>query len=400
MRGGPVTPATGWMRVGLLACAAVGLPFACASQDDPAASPEEPEPSKIPELPTDAGGAETLPDVDAGTRCSASKICVEKVPIDEFVHLTSVWGSSANDVWAVGAHGTVLHYDGTAWKKADVATANGGLVYTLRSVWLERPDDVWIVDGTTQSGGGGILRHSSGWSGPSAVAWSFFTPDEPFGFEPLVVRGKGSTVWIAHAGFRMLETFDGWSADGPSASRTFAPPNMGSVTALAVTRADEVWAAGSCDDESFVSHFGCVFRGSLVAGPAPPTWEFEPYDSQTDKVLRAAWGDESGVWLAGEAGTLRRGTRAAVPNGKLEVVTSPVVADLEAVFGFAADDVWAVGEASTVLHWDGAVWTKLSTPFDGESNRPALHAVWGSSSKDIWIAGDGTMLRYREEKTP
>jgi hypothetical protein len=32
-------------------------------------------------------------------------------------HLMSVWGTSSNDVYAVGSNGTILHYDGTAWSQ-------------------------------------------------------------------------------------------------------------------------------------------------------------------------------------------------------------------------------------------------------------------------------------------
>lgn len=396
-----MTPAARWTRAALLATAACGTPFACAAKGAPETDRPEPEPStSVPDAGVvDAGGSETLPEADAGT-CSASGICAVKAPIDEFIHLTSIWGSSATNVWAVGAHGTILHYDDDGgWQKADPTGPDGGLVYTLRSVWLERPDDVWIVDGTTQIEGGGILRHGAGWTGPSATTWSFFTPSDPFGFKPRIVRGKAGTVWVGHTDHRLLETFDGWSAAGPSASQTFSPPRMSVVTALAVSRADEVWAAGGCFDETFVSRFGCVFRGSRSTAD-PPAWQFEELDSRTDKVLRGAWGDESGVWLVGEAGTVRRMRRGAVPSKKLEIVTSPVVADLESVFGFGPDDVWAVGEASTVLHWNGAAWSKLATPFDDASNKPALHAVWGSSPGDVWIVGDGTILRFHEVKGP
>lgn len=388
-----------WGRAARLAAAAVVFPLACVARGEPEAGSSDPAPSAIvPDASTAGADAAAVPDAAAG-RCSASRLCVEEVPIDEFVHLTSVWGSGATDVWAVGAHGTILHYDGVAWRKAEVVAPDGGLLYTLRSVWLERPDDVWIVDGTTQVGGGGLLRHGVGWKGPSATTWTFFTPSDPSGFEPLIVRGKSDTVWIAHAGHRLLEAFDGWSGGAPGPSRTLAPARMSAVTALAVSRADEVWAAGSCFDEAFVSRFGCVFRGSLsTAGPVPepPAWRFEEHDSRTNKALRGAWGDESGAWLVGDAGTLRRMTRSAVPGKKLEIVKSPVVADLRGVFGFGPDDVWAVGEASTVLHWDGAVWTKLATPFDDASDRPMLHAVWGSSPSDVWIVGDGTVLHFDE----
>ena len=389
----------------MLAGAFVGLPLACAGEGEPDA-----EPDNVSNVSADASGASILdsgaseagPDVtDAGT-CSASGICTQVVPIEPFVHLTSVWGSSATDVWAVGAHGTVLHYDGVSWESADTRVPDGGLVFTLRSVWLERPDDVWIVDGTTHVAGGGILRHAAGWNGPSGTSWSFFTPSDAFGFEPRIVRGHRNTTWVAHGGSRLLEVFDGWSDVGPGAATSVSPPRMSAVTALAVASADEVWTAGSCYDAAFVPQPGCVFHGRLSAETpaAEPTWTFTEHDSRTGKALHAAWADESGVWLVGEAGTLRRMRRSAIADGKLEIVSSPVLADLEGVFGFGPDDVWAVGEAATVLHWDGTAWKKLATPFDDASDRPTLHAVWGSSPTDVWIAGDGTMLHFNGVSSP
>ena len=32
--------------------------------------------------------------------------------------LAGIWGSGPNDVWAVGAFGTFLRWDGTAWRPA------------------------------------------------------------------------------------------------------------------------------------------------------------------------------------------------------------------------------------------------------------------------------------------
>ena len=39
--------------------------------------------------------------------------------------LSGVWGSSGEDVFAVGAFGTILHYDGTAWSLMDSGTTEG-----------------------------------------------------------------------------------------------------------------------------------------------------------------------------------------------------------------------------------------------------------------------------------
>jgi hypothetical protein len=51
--------------------------------------------------------------------------------------------------------------------------------------------------------------------------------------------------------------------------------------------------------------------------------------------------------------------------------------------------VWVVGEAGTVLHWDGRAWQKLPAPTD-----KALRAIRAIGS-DIYVAGAaGTVWRW------
>ena len=54
--------------------------------------------------------------------------------------LYGVWGSSANDVFAVGAAGIVLHYTGSAWN-----TMECGTTADLRGVWGTTGSDVLAV---------------------------------------------------------------------------------------------------------------------------------------------------------------------------------------------------------------------------------------------------------------
>ncbi|MBX3252334.1 MAG: hypothetical protein KF901_34490, partial [Myxococcales bacterium] len=68
--------------------------------------------------------------------------------------LRSVWGSGPKDVWAVGQAGTILHYDGTSWTSS-VAALPVGPKPELYGVWGSGADDVWIV-------GDGIILHSTG----------------------------------------------------------------------------------------------------------------------------------------------------------------------------------------------------------------------------------------------
>jgi len=65
-----------------------------------------------------------------------------------------LWGSSSSDVFAVGSHGVIYHYDGSAWAGMD-----GGLAHWLYDVWGSAGDDVFAVGGV---GPEGVILHYDG----------------------------------------------------------------------------------------------------------------------------------------------------------------------------------------------------------------------------------------------
>lgn len=69
--------------------------------------------------------------------------------------LNAIWGAAADDIWAVGERGTILHYDGHVWSTT-LAAFPAGSKPDLRGVWGSAHDDVWIV------GGGSILHYTGG----------------------------------------------------------------------------------------------------------------------------------------------------------------------------------------------------------------------------------------------
>ncbi|WP_146645628.1 sialidase family protein [Labilithrix luteola] len=56
------------------------------------------------------------------------------------VELEAVFGFSDRDVWVAGPEGTVLHFDGERWSKIDVGDYHG----RLETIWGSASDDVWI----------------------------------------------------------------------------------------------------------------------------------------------------------------------------------------------------------------------------------------------------------------
>lgn len=76
------------------------------------------------------------------------------------------------------------------------------------------------------------------------------------------------------------------------------------------------------------------------------------------------------------------------PEGPLwKKSETKVTTRLVALHGFAANDVWAVGDDGVALHFDGTQWTKVTS---GTSQN--LRAVWGATSSDVWVVGEGGIV--------
>ena len=77
--------------------------------------------------------------------------------------LNKIWGTSSNDLFAVGSKGIILHYNGSKWTKMQ-----SGKSYSLQDVWGFASDDVY-------AGGGGnaesyaVLLHYDGSSWKAIV---------------------------------------------------------------------------------------------------------------------------------------------------------------------------------------------------------------------------------------
>lgn len=120
-------------------------------------------------------------------------------PVDSqaTVTLEAVWGSSADDVWAVGAQGNIrrIRPGDERWRKVESPTTE-----TLRAVWGTGPNDVWIA------GDSGTILH---YDGTKFAASSAQLPLGPrpnlhgiWGSSPSDVWIVGDTVALHYTGSR------------------------------------------------------------------------------------------------------------------------------------------------------------------------------------------------------
>lgn len=160
-------------------------------------------------------------------------------------NLFKVWGSGPTDVWVVGAAGTILRWDGATWEAHDAGL--GSTIYF--TVTGRGPDDVWVVGGL----GAAALVH---WDG---ATWTEVPlPAEAPSLLQGVFTAPGLPVWISG--------LDGFTARLDGTQWTIGSDLL-PRHALHAIRADEsggVWAVGG----NILTHLADHVGHARVSGPA------------------------------------------------------------------------------------------------------------------------------------
>lgn len=271
------------------------------------------------------------------------------VPSSTGNDLAAIWGSSPNDIWAVGARGTAIHFNGTEWQPVTTnsmaalsgvwaasptdawsvgADASGLALYhwngsqwlhtdlpapgrvTMRAVWGSASDDVWAVGGSMDSGDPGVWHWDGGTWRPE-----FIPGGRPM---PLFsVAGISNRVSLVGLGLEFYQhSPSGWNAPQ-------MPPR------------------------------GALFSGGMCVSADGAAWITSPNAS----VYRYAAGGWSTMTLP-SAGPWR---------------------DLWCGQG----GPWAVGDNGQIAHWNGTSWGLES------AGRAGLAALWGTDTGTLWAVGAG-----------
>ena len=404
-RGAPGRSRTDTMVLGAsaLLLAALVPSFASCADTEQTAGPSNDASTTLGETSTDAGGdARADVEVDSGCHpsdpncvtevlsCDQAAWCPVPTTVSSLYSLTAIWGSGANDVWAVGSGGTIVHYDGTAWKKTptDPVTQN-----TFRSVWGSGPNDVWAVSMTD------VIFHSTGYAN-GAATWTL----EPGPGAALPEQRAATAVWgtgpddvrIAFRPRFLIDPevgyYNQWvkTADPGGGGTWGMARGEGSIHGFWGTASDLWYVADNSETNGWQ-------RGMTVHGTKNATddMEWTVVESQSTERLEGIWGSgPNDIWAVGDNGTIRRLRNGA---SRWDIVPSPTTEPLHAIWGSGANDVWAVGDNGTILHFDGTGWKKSTAAF-AIGKKPRLAGVWGSGPNDVWIVGDSVALHYTGPK--
>ncbi|AKU93863.1 Type IV fimbrial biogenesis protein PilY1 [Labilithrix luteola] len=340
---------------------------------------------------SDSGNCTTKP-----LDCSEADFCDVPTNVDLRYSLTSVWGSSANDVWAVGSGGTIVHWNGTAWTGVD-----SGRKETFNTVWGSSATDVWIgaafdvILRTT-----GVQGSSTTFTRVGPVLW-----EDPMNFSGTLVNSLWGANGEVFVGTDQNQRNAMWRHHAPVVEDPDYPPSEWETVGVNCEspgvrcfNVNGVWGA-SASDIWAVTSIGTVRHATTSVADGGTVAQWQSPISLTTAALRAVWGSSANdVWFVGEGGTIRRFTNDG--SGHLLPVESPTTETLRAIWGSAANDVWIVGDSGTILHWDGTS-LKKATAVLPVGAKPRLSGVWGSSANDVWIVGQGGIaLHYTGPKPP
>ena len=299
----------------------------------------------------------------------------------------SPWGSSGSDVFAAGAGGAIVHYDGKTWSPMETGTSSD-----FEGVWGSSANDVFAV------GDNNTILHYDGraWSpmsgGMPATAAVVTTQPTPPSQTVEALMPPGSllnAVWGNSASDVFAVGYDGNCCklilhyDG----RAWSTMSQGVLPWL-----DGVWS-NSGEDAFAVGAYGTIlhYDGN----------DWSLMNSGTNKTLITVWGSSgSDVFAVGENGTILHYNGqvwSPMQSGwPVKPLTYPerrglgTSAYLFGVWGSSATDVFAVGDAGAILHYDGQAWAAMNS-----GTAIGLGPVWGSSGNDVFAAGEnGTILHY------
>jgi len=258
--------------------------------------------------------------------------------------LYDAWAASASDAWVVGTEGAVFRFDGKRW----IAWSCEGDVPHLYGVWGADAGAVWVV---------GSRGTAYRWNGDELRKEVLPTDKDLVG-----VHGTSrSDVWIVGREGVILH----WDGSGWKPVASGVTRDLYRVFAV---RRDLAWAVG--DGGTLLTWDGRTWRKGDLGTRAP---------------LVTVWGSSArDVWVGARTGQVYRWDGRRWEPVRIHSVEEmrESAPGLNRIFGFAADDVWALG--MFVHHFDGQTWKRLDRdPTLKRAVAGGGPASWGSSSRDV-----------------
>ncbi len=272
--------------------------------------------------------------------------------------LRGIWGSSLDNIFAVGEQGVILRYDGNLWTKMPAVT-----FYHLNGIWGSSDTNVFAV------GMGGVILHYDG------NAWTYMISSTyrdlkgvwgTSGTNVYAVGEKGTLVY--------------YNGNKDNTWEKIQVSTLNTLNSVWGSAENDVYAVGGDWDTLTVLHY----NGNSWADP--PVTGFNS--------AFGIWGSaENNVFVAGNSGMILHYNY----NGWNEMANS-ASKYFRGIWGSSSKLVFAVGTGGTVIHYTPGMgaWSEMAT-----ASSKDLYGIWGNSENDVFAVGNsGTILRHSQKYVP
>ena len=276
--------------------------------------------------------------------------------------MTDVWGGSASDIWAVSGSG-VMRFTGTAWANSSLAVGYAIIGFSTTQVWVTtRSSAIYKFDGLT-------------WTNTPAEPTTGYT-STIYGLTGRASDGSVLAVGARGAMFRndglaWYRVDKGVQPNTPARSMNtsdlYASPGSVALAGVAYLGAG--------------GYQGTIIRCSAGTGCTSTS------SGSSESVTDVGGSGSNNLWAIDYYRALSSTGGAFTPSPTLPANFHPL-----GVAPISASDVWTVGGDKTV-HFNGTAWAAVANPVSATAT--TLSSVVATATNQVWAGGSsGTLLRY------
>ncbi len=272
---------------------------------------------------------------------------------DATMKVNAVWGVTANDMYAVGSGGLIMHYDGKTWQYMQGVNHAFLMSTKFHGVCGTNTNNVYVISDYDVIYFDGIMWRKSKW------IWGQF----------FAIWGSSMTdMWVTSSDGML------WSHGARNDwDLVMLPKDMqANYYAIYGFSSGEIFVAGE--------------NGKMLKGH---DYKFTRVETGTTENIRALWGTSpKDLYAAGDNGLLmhydgQAWQRLYLSNSYFKSISGSSSGEL-----FVVGHPWFKSDES-VLHFSGGKWKREPPPVDS-----FLNAVIYISPSDIYAFGDYNGLKY------
>jgi hypothetical protein len=338
--------------------------------------------------------------------------------------LNGVAARTGTDAWAVGsftgpdadADGQQMltaRWDGTQWRQVP-APAVVHQDEVLNAVSAGSAGEAWAVGTTRVVSAAARSPLAIHWNG---TAWTIVPTPNTSGSSKSMFNGVATlgsdNAWAVGRGKDAHPLVEHWNGTSWTVAAVPTPPVPSGWTfasailnGISARSATDIWAIGSVT----ANRSGSTRTSTLALHYDGTSWKITPTPSNpavtVDTALNAVTAvGPNDVWSVGQTSTINGTTLPGTLviqhwNGTAwsSVTTPALQGELKGVTARSATDVWAVGDISDTsgqtpvggtltMHWNGTAWSRVDSP-NGASGSSLLTGVSATpGGGDVWAAG-------------